>query len=325
VGELEKCINQLQLGRYSWSDLYRFCNLVRTGGHRSSRLLVKYGSELLDKYFNKLGTQEAWDIVEQVLIGAIDSGEHEIANKYLKWMENKFSNSSIRVLRLKGMLAEAQQNYEDAIRIYDKILKQEPGQATILKRRISIEIEKGKRKDAITLLNEYLELFSDDTEGWLELANLYLKEQLYDYAAYCFEELILIEPHNYHYYIKYAEIKYSIPDYPLALKYFIFALELSKENITAFYGLLMTMNKIGKLTKEEEDLKDWAVTQLLNIYKEDDKLEIIKACTTQYHSKQKEEPQEDPENDNNEEPSSKHVTHSKNTTKKGKRRNKNKN
>jgi len=52
-------------------------------------------------------------------------------------------------------------------------------------------IAKGERQGAIRELNKYLESFGTDTEGWLQLSELFLQEGDYTRAAFCFEELIL--------------------------------------------------------------------------------------------------------------------------------------
>lgn len=46
-------------------------------------------------------------------------------------------------------------------------------------------------------LNKYLEIFQCDVESWFELAEIYLAELEYEKAAFCFEELILLNPANF--------------------------------------------------------------------------------------------------------------------------------
>ena len=46
-------------------------------------------------------------------------------------------------------------------------------------------------------MNKYLEIFQCDAESWFELAEIYLSEYEYEKAAYCFEELILLNPANF--------------------------------------------------------------------------------------------------------------------------------
>lgn len=48
-----------------------------------------------------------------------------------------------------------------------------------MKRKICVLLEKGQTMDAITSLTEYLQVFMADLDAWSELADLYLKEQMY--------------------------------------------------------------------------------------------------------------------------------------------------
>lgn len=47
-----------------------------------------------------------------------------------------------------------------------------------MKRKISVFVETRQPKKAISLLNEYLQVFMADTDAWAELANLYLDQHL---------------------------------------------------------------------------------------------------------------------------------------------------
>ena len=57
--------------------------------------------------------------------------------------------------------------------------------------------KKGKLSDCVSELNKYLSIYQCDAEGWFELAEIYLSEYEYEKAAYCFEELIILNPANY--------------------------------------------------------------------------------------------------------------------------------
>lgn len=48
-----------------------------------------------------------------------------------------------------------------------------------------------------------------DQDAWNELCDLYLLEQEYAKAAFCMEELILQNPHNHLFHLRFAEIKYT--------------------------------------------------------------------------------------------------------------------
>eukprot|EP00041_Stephanoeca_diplocostata_P007940 m.113883 g.113883 ORF g.113883 m.113883 type:complete len:55 (+) comp17106_c0_seq4:752-916(+) len=45
-----------------------------------------------------------------------------------------------------------------------------------------------------------------DAEAWTELASLYLKENRFDKAQFCYEELIILNPYNHNVHERYAEV-----------------------------------------------------------------------------------------------------------------------
>ena len=49
--------------------------------------------------------------------------------------------------------------------------------------------------------------FMADYEAWQQAADLYLELGQYEKALFCFEELILSNPHNYLYHLKCAEVR----------------------------------------------------------------------------------------------------------------------
>jgi tetratricopeptide (TPR) repeat protein len=77
-----------------------------------------------------------------------------------------------------------------------------------MKRQICIRKAMGDVPLTIKLLNDYLKLFMGDTDAWQELAELYLDQQMYQRAAFCYEELMLAFPQNYHFCTKYAEVSF---------------------------------------------------------------------------------------------------------------------
>lgn len=48
-----------------------------------------------------------------------------------------------------------------------------------------------------------------DQDAWNELCDLYLSEQEYAKSAFCMEELILQNPHNHLFHLRFADIKYT--------------------------------------------------------------------------------------------------------------------
>eukprot|EP01121_Diplochlamys_sp_Union-15-3_P010937 TRINITY_DN3127_c0_g1_i2.p1 TRINITY_DN3127_c0_g1~~TRINITY_DN3127_c0_g1_i2.p1 ORF type:complete len:266 (-),score=37.42 TRINITY_DN3127_c0_g1_i2:26-823(-) len=232
----------------NFKTIFSFLKFLRENNLRQSALATKYGSILLNKYPSKLGS-DFWSVTEQVFIAALDSGDINTANKCLASLEKRFPKS-IRVKRLRGLSYEHSKKYSEATQLYKELLSANPTDTFAMKRQICIAKAKGKISNAILLLNEYLKIFMGDQEAWMELAELYISEQLYQYAAFCYEEVLLSSPENYHFYVKYAEVLYTIggdKNYELALKYYSHALELSENNNTrAFYGLCLTLHAIDK-------------------------------------------------------------------------------
>jgi tetratricopeptide (TPR) repeat protein len=75
-----------------------------------------------------------------------------------------------------------------------------------MKRKVAIAKAENNIEEAIKQLNQYLTVYMADVEAYAELADLYLSLQDYKKAAFCVEELILNNPHNYLYHLKYADV-----------------------------------------------------------------------------------------------------------------------
>jgi len=157
--------------------------------------------------------------------------------------------------------------------VYQAILEKDPTDSLTLKRQISVAKSQGLRDQTIKLLVEYLGIFASDFEAWLELSNLYVEQCMYQNAAFCFEEMIVLQPQNYHLYVKYGEILATLggaDNLLLARKQFSFSLELSSNNNTrAWWGIITTANAItnckgisAKDIKLSVDLYDLAVEKI---------------------------------------------------------------
>lgn len=98
----------------------------------------------------------------------------------------------------------------------------------------------------IDALTKYLDTYYDDHEAWLELCDVYLSKHMYDQAAYCCEEIILLQPSNHICYLKYAETLYTLNHLPLAFKHYCKVLELCTDNVRALYGLELVKTRFVK-------------------------------------------------------------------------------
>jgi len=265
----------------SYSTLREYLRFLRQTPMRNPQLVVASGKRLLDEGYRTLELKEVWDIHEQIFIASLDIGDKTIANDFLNRIQSQFGNESMRVQKLNAMFHEFEGQHEAADQIYRSILEKDPTNSIIMKRQIAIRKARGDISTAIRLLNDYLKLFMADVEAWLELAELYIDQQLYKNAAFCYEDVILANPHNHHFLIKYAEILYTlggIDNLRLAKKYFAYALEICNFNIKALYGLCMSIIAIGVIMKQGKHEKEtnkenlelfvWAYSQLESQYKE---------------------------------------------------------
>ena len=73
---------------------------------------------------------------ENIITAALDHGDYDTADKYLRILVDRFPQSS-RVKRLLGMAQEAQGDYSGALKIYDEILTETPTNLLVLKRKVS--------------------------------------------------------------------------------------------------------------------------------------------------------------------------------------------
>jgi tetratricopeptide (TPR) repeat protein len=256
---------------FDWRKSCEYLGDVRKNKLNEPLVVASVGKNLIDNYLSSLREFEKWIILEQVFAAALETGDFELSQKSLSILKSKFP-ASVRVARLEGIQLEGMSDFEGAVVIYDRLLAKDDTDSATMKRKISVALEKEGRLSAIDLLIEYLLVFMADSEAWSELADLYLKEHMYKQAVFCYEELILAEPQNYHYYTKCAEIKYTIGGIACILEsiyYYIFSLELSPiNNNRSYFGLFIAVNQLTNLGKE-------AVTKEMKMMVENGKKKLV--------------------------------------------------
>ncbi|KAJ3267177.1 ER membrane complex subunit 2 [Chytriomyces hyalinus] len=243
-------------------------------------------------------------LTEQVIVAALETGRIDEAQALLAPLRTRFETvpkdtvqfGSLRVARLEGMLLEAQGKHEAALDIYNRALVQDEAYAPILKRKVGLLLDQGKTTDAMKELSHYLDHFSSDLEAWTMLATLYLQANMFQQAAFCYEECMMLSTHNYLFTTRYAELMMTMGKPKLALKYFSLAVEITASAggaLRAWYGLRQASKalieefnassagkgagKKGKTDVEEDDsvsIDDWkelnrvAGERILGIYSE---------------------------------------------------------
>lgn len=269
----------------------------RDENHRAHDETVDLWTDVLSKRsLSSLG-DEKWLILEQVFKSALHCSKQSIAEQCLEQLEKQFKSTSRRVLTLRAMLSESKQDFDEADAIYSDLLKDNETDAIVRKRQISLLKEQNQVGEAISKLIEYLELYQvpliyilarssfypflpqADQEAWSELCDLYLSEHEYKKAAFCAEELLLINPHNHMNHERYASIHYSHGAYDEARRYYFSALKINPNNIRALYGVLLTsLNMPTKGASKSQSSSDnnqaaneriqWAREQILQKYRE---------------------------------------------------------
>ena len=145
--------------------------------------------------------------------------------------------TSCRVKRLQGMEYEQRGDYTEASKIYKDILEENPANGLAIKRQIAILKAQGQFGDAIRSLNGYLTNFPNDASSWQELANMYLAVNAVKQAAFCYEELILLNPLNFWLHSRLAEMYMTLGGYDRlrdARKHFAKSIDFQQYNIILF-------------------------------------------------------------------------------------------
>lgn len=183
-----------------------------------------------------------YNIYEQICIAALDEGDLSLAEDILAKLTKKFKKSQ-RVSRLQGMCLEAKEQYAEALVVYEEVLKENPANSLVMKRKVAVYCAQDKITEAVTELHSILRLFPADTASWIELAELHASQGDYSAAAHCYEEIVLLDPHNPHAHTRLADCYVktkSIENLIQARKHYSASLEslVGKYNSHALQGLI---------------------------------------------------------------------------------------
>uniref|UniRef100_A0A673LBE6 ER membrane protein complex subunit 2 n=1 Tax=Sinocyclocheilus rhinocerous TaxID=307959 RepID=A0A673LBE6_9TELE len=210
----------------------------REENYRNSEQIVDVGEELINEHASKLGDDSKY--IYKCLENQFTETVWKMFTCCLQELKRQFPDSH-RVKRLAGMRLEALERYEDANKLYDSMLQDDPTNTAARKRKISILRAQGKSSEAIRELNEYLEQFVGDQEAWHELSELYINEHDFKCAynttsPFCFLYNL-------------PQVKYTqggLENLELARKYFAQALKLNNRNMRALFGLYMVSSTVTK-------------------------------------------------------------------------------
>ncbi|KAL4703197.1 hypothetical protein ACJJTC_004873, partial [Scirpophaga incertulas] len=216
--------------------------------------------------------------LEQIILANIDCHNYISALSDVLYLHHYFPGS-LRVIRHRATIYEAQEKYDEASEMLDVVIKEDETNSAPRKRKVAILKAQGLIPEAIKELVEYLKRFMSDVEAWQELSELYLVVGELPRAAFCAEELILHQPHSHLFHQRLADIRYTmggVENMELAKTYYCQALKLNPSNLRALLGLFLATNNLlghykssgnGAKRKEVWKLCQWAqsATQHLRI------------------------------------------------------------
>lgn len=257
------------LARLGWKEKLDIITQIRNQKEVKPEIVLKLGSSLLKKHSWSLGS-DYWDVCEDVFYASLDTLTSDWTQFCIKALRKQFG-SAVRVMRMEGILYEHTGKFNEALKIYEEMLTSNPLDQLTWKRKISLFRTTGRTDDAISSLNNYLEIFQADLEAWEELTDIYLSVQHFSQAAFCYEEILLNSPEDCWVLLKFAEILQSIGNLEKALlarKYFIQAIVLNQTNSRAMWGLYQCCNFIKSNKPDEVNSKIFEKVKgmLLKIY-----------------------------------------------------------
>ena len=196
-------------------------------------------------------------LLEQTFIASLDTSSTnlkralELFNELKAIVEETLGQkNSQRLKRLEGMLLEASGEFDKAMEHYDVILKDQPTEQRVMKRRIAVFESQNDTKKCLEALNKYLDVFMDDVEAWEHAGKIYAKLFMHEQAIFCFEECICSAPSNYHHHRRVAEQLYALGGFDnlrRASMYYAAAIDMSTgADVRALYGCILTRNTLVK-------------------------------------------------------------------------------
>ncbi|KUF90891.1 hypothetical protein AM588_10003950 [Phytophthora nicotianae] len=225
---------------------------VRKEKLREPRAVASIGKLLVTKHSWGLG-DELWGVYEQTFVAALDLHDDELA---------EFPRGPAR-----GYAARAAREFAKALVLYAELLEANPANALVLKRKIAVLKAQKKTAEVVTALNEFLKSFGTDQAAWTELGETYLSMGAYRYAAFCYEELVLLNPMDAISHSRLADIYSTIgglDNLLTARKHYAHSIELNKkQNLRAYFSLVTCTKAIAAQRGYRADQDDDGINERL--------------------------------------------------------------
>ncbi|KAF3915900.1 hypothetical protein AA313_de0203911 [Arthrobotrys entomopaga] len=201
-------------------------------------------------------TPEQWTLYESLLVSSLRTGDDTSARLVLQRLSDRFGNSNARIMALQGLFDEAMATnnvqLEEVLKNYEEVLKDDPTNVPITKRKITLLHHLSRKSEAIAALALLLDLNPTDGESWAQLAQYYFELSMFSQAIFCLEEVLLILPNAYNVHARLGEINYlvaessgsSLEKLETSLRWYLRAVELCDGYLRGYYGIKMVTGKL---------------------------------------------------------------------------------
>ncbi|RKF62558.1 TPR repeat protein oca3 [Erysiphe neolycopersici] len=200
--------------------------------------------------FSTTETPELWLTYESLVYSCLRTGDEKSANNCLKRLTERFGEDNERVMGIAGLYKEAiakdEAELEKILDEYENILRKDPTNMPISKRRIALLKSLERPDKAILALNRLLDTSPNDAENWAELSDLYIAQGMYKQAIFALEELLLIHA-------RLGEVLYMSSSTAQtgrekllieAIQCFCRSIELCDDYFRGYYGLKFVINEL---------------------------------------------------------------------------------
>lgn len=191
---------------------------------------------------------EKFAITEQLIVAALNTSNRSLAQSHLQIILKAFPDSA-RAQTLKAMLAESA-DVKLAAKLYSRIIAKSPASSAAKRLAFLKPIH-----ERIQTLLDYSDTFSMDPEPLVALMNLYIDQNHFSYAAFCIEELMVMDPMNLVYMLRYADLMAAMDEWDMGLKYYCRVLETCS-NTRAWYGVFTLTSLMIKKDEQHDGLKE---------------------------------------------------------------------
>lgn len=277
VGSQSKMTGQVQ--HYDHNDPATVLGLAQKASSLLSKSSLKPKSQLL-AIVSSVEEPVEWSELEQVFLACLRTGDDESAHLCLERLTQRFGPGNYRIMALRGLYQEAKaENEEDLKRIlqgYNQIVKEDPMNIPMHKRRAALIRLLGKPVDALEALTHFVGTFPSDAEAWCELSDLYQAQGLSGQAIFCIEEALLIAPNAWNLHARLGELNYLASQSPQdgtatasrllaeSVRRFARSVELCEDYVRGYYGLKLATDKMANMgaSKDPDRLAAETIRQL---------------------------------------------------------------